>query len=177
VTILSGGVGGARAARGFAAILDPPDLTVIVNVGDDDRIHGVHVSADLDTVVYTLAGREGPHGWGLADDSFDVMQRLASLGVDTTFRIGDADLATCLARTAALDAGEPLSRITARIAASRASHRAAGTDDGQDRPTRSRWLAWGTVMRGQRDESLGPFEGAEEAAPSGCSRHLRRRPW
>lgn len=174
VTILSGGVGGARAARGFAAILDPPDLTVVVNVGDDDRIHGVHVSADLDTVVYTLAGREGPHGWGLAGDSFDVMGRLASLGVDTTFRIGDADLATCLARTAALDAGEPLSRITARMAAAfEVRHTVLPVTDQvvrtRLRTPGGRWLAFQEyfVMRGQRDEvAQVRFEGAEEAAPA-----------
>jgi LPPG:FO 2-phospho-L-lactate transferase len=118
VTLLSGGVGGARAARGFAAIVASDDLAVIVNVGDDERIHGVHVAADVDTVVYTLAGLEGPDGWGRADDTFTVMAALDRLGADTTFRIGDTDLATCLARTAALDAGKPLGEVTARIASS-----------------------------------------------------------
>lgn len=174
VALLSGGVGGARAARGFAAILSPADLTVIVNVGDDDRIHGVHVSADLDTVVYTMAGREGPHGWGLSGDSFQVMDRLASFGVDTTFRLGDADLATCLARTVALDAGEPLSATTTRIAATLGVEHPVVP--ATDHPVRTRvcipggrWLAFQEyfVMRGHQDEVTAiRFEGADEAAPA-----------
>lgn len=114
ITLLSGGVGGARLARA----LDRPDvqLTVVVNVGDDALVHGVHVSPDLDTVVYTLAGSEGPAGWGIADDTTRVMDTLAWLGADTTFTIGDRDLATNLYRTAGLAAGRPLSALTAEIA-------------------------------------------------------------
>jgi LPPG:FO 2-phospho-L-lactate transferase len=92
-------------------VLDPGDLTIIVNVGDDDVMYGVHVSPDLDTVLHTLAGLEGPHGWGLAHDTFVVMDRLAELGVDTSFRLGDRDLAGCLVRTNALGRGQPLSAI------------------------------------------------------------------
>ena len=68
LVMLSGGVGGARLARGLAA-LDDVDLTVIVNVGDDEEVYGLHVSPDIDTVTYTLSGIEGPHGWGLDNDS------------------------------------------------------------------------------------------------------------
>jgi LPPG:FO 2-phospho-L-lactate transferase len=114
MTMLSGGVGGARLAR--ALDRDDVDLTVVVNVGDDALTHGVYVSPDLDTVVYTLAGAEGPQGWGLADDSSRVMDTLAWLGADTTFAIGDRDLATNLYRTAALADDRPLSAITAEIA-------------------------------------------------------------
>lgn len=114
VVVLSGGVGGARMARGFDVI--PVDATVVVNVGDDARIHGVHVSADLDTVVYTLAGIEGEHGWGRRADSFHVMEELTVLGADTTFRIGDLDLATCLKRSIAMGEGVPLSTITRDLA-------------------------------------------------------------
>ena len=110
VTILSGGVGGARTARALA--LAGFDLTVVVNVGDDQPTHGVCVSPDLDTVLYTLAEVEGPDGWGLADDTHRVMDTLAWLGADTTFRIGDRDLATNLYRTTALAAGRPLSAVT-----------------------------------------------------------------
>lgn len=78
LAMLSGGVGGARLARGLAAITDV-DLTVIVNVGDDERIYGLLVSPDIDTVVYTMAGREGPHGWGLRDDPFTVMAAMDAL--------------------------------------------------------------------------------------------------
>jgi LPPG:FO 2-phospho-L-lactate transferase len=98
-TLLAGGVGGARMARGFAAVLSPADLTVIVNVGDDDTIYGVHVSADVDTMVYTLAGIESEHGWGIRGDTFALMEHLGALGVDATFRLGDRDFAHCLFRT------------------------------------------------------------------------------
>lgn len=116
VTLLSGGVGGARMAR--ALDLAGADLTVIVNVGDDTPTHGVNVSPDLDTVMYTLAGVVGPEGWGLADDTLRVMDTLAWLGADTTFRIGDRDLATNLFRTAGLAAGRTLSQITEDLCAS-----------------------------------------------------------
>ena len=117
VVLLSGGVGGARLARGLAAVLPPEALTVVVNVGDDAEFYGLQVCPDLDTVAYTLAGREGPLGWGVADDTFEVMGRLAALGVDTRFRVGDTDLATNLSRSAALRSGQPLSTVTARLAA------------------------------------------------------------
>ena len=110
IVLLSGGVGGARLARGFAATT--VDLTVIVNTGDDEEIYGLHISPDLDTVAYTLAGIEGPAGWGLDGDSFIVMDALAAMGVDTSFRLGDRDLANCLARTLALSAGTTLSEFT-----------------------------------------------------------------
>lgn len=100
-------------ARALAGTVAPDRLTVVVNVGDDDYMYGVYVAADLDTVCYTLAGIEGPHGWGIADDSFTVMDALARRGVDTTFRLGDQDLATCLHRTARLRAGAGLAEAIA----------------------------------------------------------------
>lgn len=102
-------------ARGLAA--ECTDVTVVVNVGDDDVMYGLHVSPDLDTVLYTLAGIEGPHGWGRSADTFTVMEQLGRLGVDNRFRIGDHDLATNLFRTIQLQSGIPLSQITADIAA------------------------------------------------------------
>lgn len=89
----------------------------MVNVGDDDEIYGAHISADLDTVVSTLAGIEGPEGWGRRDDTWQVVTALEGLGIDTTFRLGDTDLAWCLARTMALRAGRPLSEITVELTA------------------------------------------------------------
>jgi LPPG:FO 2-phospho-L-lactate transferase len=115
VVLLSGGVGGARLARGLAA-LDDVDLTVVVNVGDDEVVYGLRVSPDLDTVMYTMAGVEGPEGWGLTADTFTVMKRLSLFGTDTRFRIGDRDLATNLYRTQGLLAGVTLSEIAARTA-------------------------------------------------------------
>ncbi len=100
-------------ARALAAVQATEALTVIVNVGDDDDIYGVRVCPDLDTVCYTLAGIEGPEGWGISGDTFTVMARLAALGADTTFRLGDRDLATCLRRTELLNGGMPLHEVTA----------------------------------------------------------------
>ena len=114
VVLLSGGVGGARMARGLAAVCE--NLTVVVNVGDDEVIYGLHVSPDLDTVLYTLAGLEGPHGWGRAGDTFVVMEQIGAFGVDNRFRIGDRDLATNLHRTIQLAAGVSLSSITRDLA-------------------------------------------------------------
>jgi LPPG:FO 2-phospho-L-lactate transferase len=104
-------------------VLDPGHLTVVVNVGDDTRRYGVHVAADPDTVLYTLAGVVGPHGWGRADDTHKAMESLAAMGFDTSFTLGDKDLAMCLARTEMLDRGIPLSQVTANLA------RGLGMDD------------------------------------------------
>jgi LPPG:FO 2-phospho-L-lactate transferase len=115
LVMLSGGVGGARMARGLAAIPGAA-LTVVVNTGDDDLIHGLHVSADLDTVVYTLAGVEGPHGWGRSGETWRAMDEMARFPqADTSFRLGDTDLAVNLYRTGRLAAGHRLSAITADI--------------------------------------------------------------
>ena len=115
VALLSGGVGGARLARGFAR-LDGCDTTVVVNTGDDDWVYGVFVSPDMDTVVYTVAGQEGPQGWGRADETWRVMEELSRFPADTTFRLGDADLALNLFRTMQLREGRSLSSLTAQIA-------------------------------------------------------------
>jgi len=172
IVALSGGVGGARLARGLNAVCT--DLTVVVNVGDDEVIYGLSVSPDLDTVVYTLAGVEGQQGWGLADDSFDVMGHLGDLGLDNRFRIGDRDLATNLLRTAQLRRGVPLSSITADITSAMGvdARVLPATDDAV--PTRVRsgntWMPFQEyfVLRGSTDhvDEL-RYQGAEvaEAAP------------
>lgn len=102
--------------RGLAS-LDEVELTAVVNVGDDEVIYGVHVSPDIDTVIYTLAGREGSAGWGLADDGQAVMDALEKFPIDTWFSLGDADLATSLFRTARLQSGWTLSQVTTAQAA------------------------------------------------------------
>ena len=112
--LLAGGVGGARMARGLTAAVAPDHLTIIVNVGDDSLMYGALVSADLDTVTYTLAGINGPQGWGIAGDTHIVMGHLEASGIDTTFRLGDRDLAHCLARTTALAEGMTLAEFTAQ---------------------------------------------------------------
>ena len=105
-------------ARALRAVLDPGRLTVVVNVGDDTERYGVRVSPDPDTVLYTLAGVEGPAGWGRRDDTIAVMNQLATFGVDTSFTLRDADLALCIARSMMLDQGFPLSAVTQVLAES-----------------------------------------------------------
>jgi LPPG:FO 2-phospho-L-lactate transferase len=115
VVELSGGVGGARLGLGIEQI---PDLesTIVVNVGDDDDIHGLAVSPDLDTVVYTLAGLAGPQGWGRDGDSFITNDEMGRLGADNRFQLGDLDLAMNILRTEALRNGVSLSVFTADMA-------------------------------------------------------------
>lgn len=117
VVELSGGIGGARMATGLAAVEDV-DLTVVVNVGDDAANHGLAISPDLDTVVYTLAGLEGPLGWGRSGDTFALNDELARFGVDNTFRLGDRDLALKLYRTFEIAGGASLSAVTEEVARS-----------------------------------------------------------
>jgi LPPG:FO 2-phospho-L-lactate transferase len=172
VVLISGGVGGARLARGLAGIPEV-DLTVITNVGDDAQIYGLKVSPDLDTVIYTLAGKEGPHGWGRAGDKFTVMKRLEPFPIDTTFAIGDLDMATNLFRTDRLAAGWTLSQVTTAIASSmgvRASILPV-TDDSlltEVKLSDGSWISFLEyfVIRGHRDEVIDVrFHGAESAAP------------
>ncbi len=118
VTALAGGVGGAKLLVGLQRVLDPGDLTAVVNTGDDADIYGVRVCPDVDIVTYWLAGiADTEQGFGIAGDSHTVVGTLERLGTSAWFRLGDRDLATCLHRTAQLRAGVPLSRITAGIAA------------------------------------------------------------
>ena len=114
IVALAGGVGGAKLADGLARLSPTPTLTVVVNTGDDFTLFGLNISPDLDTVCYNLAGFEDPAtGWGRADESWDMLKELQRLGGPDWFRLGDRDLATHLERTRRLDAGEPLSLITA----------------------------------------------------------------
>jgi LPPG:FO 2-phospho-L-lactate transferase len=118
ITALAGGVGAARFLRGLVQVVAPGEVTAIVNTADDDRFHGLLVCPDLDSVTYTLAGANNPEtGWGLVDESFRVMDALDRFGSPTWFRLGDRDLATHLFRTEVVDAGVPLSEVTARITA------------------------------------------------------------
>lgn len=118
VTILAGGTGGAKLAHGFAMLGDRVELTVIVNVGDDAEIHGLHVCPDVDALLYTLSGLiDADRGWGLRADTFNAHAMLERLGSPTWFMLGDADLATNVERTRRLRAGERLTDATAAIAA------------------------------------------------------------
>jgi LPPG:FO 2-phospho-L-lactate transferase len=116
ITALSGGVGGARMLRGLAAV-DEIELTAIVNVADDELIYGLYLSPDLDTVVYTMAEEHSDErGWGRTDETWNVMDELARFPIDTTFRLGDKDLALNMYRTARLAQGATLTDVTAEIA-------------------------------------------------------------
>lgn len=118
VAVLSGGVGGARFLRGVVAAVDPANVTAIVNVGDDLEVLGLHVSPDLDSVLYALAGlADEERGWGRADETWNALTSVEDLDGEAWFRLGDRDLGLHLVRTRALRDGASLSVVTARLTA------------------------------------------------------------
>jgi len=115
-TILSGGVGGAKLVTGFADLLPADQLRVIANTGDDFEHLGLHISPDIDTLTYSLAGIANPEtGWGLVDETFSCMSALENIGGETWFKLGDKDLATHLHRKTLLDSGKSLSQVTRNL--------------------------------------------------------------
>jgi LPPG:FO 2-phospho-L-lactate transferase len=174
VTLLSGGVGGARFAAGVVDALGGPPLTVVGNVGDDLELLGLHVSPDLDTVLYTLAGvGDAERGWGRADETWNALATIEEIGAPAWFRLGDRDLGLHLVRTEALGCGQPLSTVTARLAAAFGleSTLLPATDDRLrtwvDTPQGSFPFQDWFVHRGHRDPVDGVrFEGAESATPA-----------
>jgi LPPG:FO 2-phospho-L-lactate transferase len=118
IVVLAGGVGGARFLRGLRQAFPESEITAVVNTGDDVTMHGLRICPDLDTVVYTLGGGiDEDRGWGRAGESWTVKEELAAYGAEPTwFGLGDRDLATHLVRTRMLDAGYPLSQVTAALA-------------------------------------------------------------
>jgi LPPG:FO 2-phospho-L-lactate transferase len=116
--VLSGGVGGARFLRGLVDAVDPAKVTAIVNVGDDLEVLGLSVSPDLDSVLYALAGlSDEERGWGRADETWNALAAVETLGGEAWFRLGDRDLGLHLVRTQARRDGTPLSAVTARLTA------------------------------------------------------------
>lgn len=116
VVALAGGVGAARFLDGLTRVIAPERVVIIGNTADDAEIHGLHISPDLDTVTYTLAGLANPqHGWGIRGDSFRCLEALGRLGGDTWFQLGDLDLATHLYRTERLRKGATLAEVTSEI--------------------------------------------------------------
>lgn len=116
VVLLSGGGGGARFARGLASVLEPGELTVIGNVGDDLEILGLHVSPDLDSLLYTLAGLiDSERGWGRSEETWNALESAARWGGVDWFRLGDRDLGLHLVRTEALRRGQTLSQVTSEM--------------------------------------------------------------
>lgn len=172
--MLSGGVGGARFVRGLVDAVDPSGVTVIGNVGDDLEVLGLHVSPDLDSILYALADlNDEERGWGRADETWHALESAADLGGDAWFQLGDRDLGLHLVRTEALRRGEPLSAATAGLA------KALGIE-ARILPATDDWLRtwiqtdagelefqdW-FVRRGHRDEVVGVrYEGAENARPA-----------
>ena len=174
VALLSGGVGGARFARGLQAVLAPGDLTVIGNVGDDVEVLGLHVSPDLDSILYTLAGlNDEERGWGRAAESWNALGAAKTWGGEGWFLLGDLDIGLHLVRTQALRAGSSLSAVTADLGA------AAGLETRILPATDDRLRTYlvtpvGTfpfqewfVGRGHGDEvDAVEFEGSDDAAPA-----------
>jgi len=117
ITVLAGGVGAARFLQGLLAVHPPSDVTIVSNVGDDAEFFGLRVCPDIDIVLYHLAGlADEERGFGLRGDTFRTLEALARLGYDPWFRLGDRDLATCIARSDLLRRGYTISQATGEIA-------------------------------------------------------------
>ena len=172
VVLLSGGVGGARFARGLEAALEPGELTVVGNVGDDVEVLGLHVSPDLDSILYALAGlNDEERGWGRAGETWQALESAAAWGGEDWFRLGDLDLGLHLVRTQAMRDGEPLSAVTAGLAAAAGlrTRLLPATDDRLrtwlETPAGSFPFQEWFVARGHRDEvDAVRFEGSDEAS-------------
>jgi LPPG:FO 2-phospho-L-lactate transferase len=118
IVALAGGVGAARFLDGLVRVTDPARLWIVGNTADDTEMHGLHISPDLDTVAYTLAGLANPqHGWGLNGDTFHCLEALRKLGAEAWFQLGDRDFATHLYRTVRLREGATLSQVTKELTA------------------------------------------------------------
>jgi LPPG:FO 2-phospho-L-lactate transferase len=118
-TVLAGGTGAAKFLHGLVRVVPEEDVHVIVNIGDDTDVWGLHVSPDIDSIMYGLAGRlDTERGWGLRDETFRCLEEISKYGMPDWFRIGDRDVATHITRTALLQSGFTLSEVTARMAES-----------------------------------------------------------
>ena len=174
IVVLAGGVGAARFLQGLIQVVPPADLTVVVNTADDLELHGLHVSPDLDSVLYHLAGlADEARGWGVRDETFHALDLLGRYGAETWFQIGDRDLATHLQRTLLLRQGLPLSAATDRMRGALGVGCALlpMTDDRVETQvqTPDGWLPFQVyfVQRHCVDTVLGvAFRGVEAAAPA-----------
>jgi LPPG:FO 2-phospho-L-lactate transferase len=173
VVILAGGTGGAKLARGMADAVAPGALTVIANTGDDIEIYGAHVSPDPDLVSFWLADLIDERGWGLAHDTFAVMDAMRTLGADVWFNLGDRDLAWCLERARMLFDGLSPTAALAHLNAAIGLHtRVLPMSDDPVRTwvrTGSGWHSFQEFMIRERGEGLIEgleFRGAETASPS-----------
>ncbi|HDI00888.1 MAG TPA: 2-phospho-L-lactate transferase [Candidatus Bathyarchaeota archaeon] len=174
IVALAGGVGAARFLQGLVRVVEPGDITAIVNTGDDIELHGLYISPDVDIVLYTLAGIvDEQKGWGIKGDTFYCLEMLGRYGLETWFKLGDKDLATHIYRTMLLRAGYTLSQATEAI------RKALGVEvrviPMSDQPVRTIIITDKgpmhfqeyLVKRGARDAVLGVrFEGVEAAEPA-----------
>jgi LPPG:FO 2-phospho-L-lactate transferase len=173
VVVLSGGVGGARFLKGLLGVVDPGTVSIVGNVADDVEVLGLHVSPDLDSILYTLAGvADEERGWGRAGETWHALATAGELGGEDWFRLGDRDLGLHLVRTQLLREGATLSDVTERLAHAYGLECALlpATDD----PLRTfvetpagtfAFQTW-FVARGHRDDVLAVhFAGASEARP------------
>jgi LPPG:FO 2-phospho-L-lactate transferase len=174
ITVLCGGLGGSRLVDSLARAAGPGAITAVGNVGDDVEILGLHVSPDLDTVLYTLAGLlDEERGWGVRDETYNALASARSLGGESWFTLGDRDIGLHLVRTQLLRAGVPLSEATVRI--TRALGVAVRLGPATDDPLRTvittpegdlSFQDW-FVRRRHADRVLGvAYDGAESARPA-----------
>jgi LPPG:FO 2-phospho-L-lactate transferase len=174
IAVLAGGLGGSRCVDALARAAGPEAIAVIGNVGDDVEILGLHVSPDLDTVLYTLAGLlDEERGWGVGDETYNALAMAGSLGAETWFTLGDRDIGLHLVRTRWLREGIPLSEVTRRLVAALGvrTNILPATDDRLRTKivTADRELDFQEwfVGRGHRDEVVGVrYEGAESSRPA-----------
>ncbi len=174
IVALAGGTGAAKLVRGIARLVDPGGLKVIVNTGDDALVWGLHVSPDLDTICYALAGiLDTERGWGLRDESFHALAHMARFGEPTWFNLGDRDLATHLHRTRLLREGRTLTEVTASIASGLGAR--ATVLPMSDEPVRTRilgpdgWLDFQEYFvrdKAQVEVQAVRYAGAEAARPA-----------
>ena len=174
LAVLAGGVGGARFVQALTETIEPREVTVIANVGDDLELHDLYISPDLDTLFYTLAGLgDEERGWGRASETWNASETIGLLGGETWFRLGDRDVGLHLVRTEALRRGEPLSAVTARLtqAVGLELTLLPATDDRLRTRIRTpagefEFQEW-FVARGHRDRADEVvYEGAAEARPA-----------
>ena len=174
IVVLTGGTGGAKLIQGLLHSVAPENLTVIVNTGDDIDWWGLHVSPDLDSILYALAGQlSAQRGWGVENDTFRCLERMAQFGQPAWFSLGDLDLATHLTRTNLMRFGKSLSDVTAQLAHGMGiSSRVLPMSN--DRVATMLDTAQGTLNfqeyfvreRHQVDVRAVRFEGAEHARPA-----------
>ncbi|MCW2696590.1 MAG: cofD [Modestobacter sp.] len=181
IVVLAGGVGGARFLRGVLAAAPGAQVTAVVNTGDDVTLHGLRICPDLDTVMYTLGdGIDEERGWGRRGESWTVKEELAAYGAEPTwFGLGDRDLATHLVRTRMLDAGFPLSEVTAALADrwqpgvrllpmsdQRVETHVVVTDPETGRPRAVHFQEWWIRHRAALDASAFVQVGVDDARPA-----------